>query len=545
MAPFVSRLLDIPEDIRIHILFTLDTVSLLRCKRLCRDIRNLIDNTVELEYKLALARAGRVERGQSRLCIVDRLRALESLRTTRFSLDTLPFILLSNEINPHRPGVTDGFIPYLTNNSSDLVLWRPSFPSRDAPEEKRHIPAVMSPQVPATEIGTLAVDIAQDLLVFSRSARPDINPPECYVYSMSEGRPHSAAGPEPLKIDFEPVFVEDGFNTIEDLQIFGDVIAWSITDDRHSAVHVWNWKTSVLVWHRQSDIRGSSCRVISPSHVVLVTAQAVSVFEFDSAADHPPEPATLEGALCVLELPALTPAPFAPYVRTYMQFPPSVPTPAQPPTDGGDPGVAFGLDPALTVLTITLLLSVSDVHGRVGSDFRYAIFVPLSTLRARIEAASPHLGAFADTDTDTDADTGLRTVPWAEWGPRGTRIVRFSHISHISVMGSRCAFMRQEEGHSGELHVVLFDVRRGVGDDTTGERLENLNVYDDGFDAAEALGPTSSFAEEIRTTFPVEVEHQAYSSMLSGYLLQDAIAMSCQACGAQGALGWRWYDRWH
>ncbi len=76
-------------------------------------------------------------------------------------------------------------------------------------------------------------------------------PPECYVYSISEGRPHPAVGPHPFRITFSPVSAsEGGSNDIEDLQIFGDVIAWSITDDNQSAVHVWNWRTSVLVWVR-------------------------------------------------------------------------------------------------------------------------------------------------------------------------------------------------------------------------------------------------------------------------------------------------------
>ncbi|PIL33873.1 hypothetical protein GSI_03579 [Ganoderma sinense ZZ0214-1] len=513
---------------------------------LCRAIRDLIDNTVELQYKLALARAGRVEVGQSKLCIADRLRALENLCTNGFSLPTVPFIMLPDDIDPRWPAVTDGFIPYLANNSSDLVLWRPTFPSEDAPEERRDVPAVMShlstpPQVPEAKMGTLAVDVAQGLLVFTRAAQPDISTPECYVYSISEGRPHSAAGPGPLRIDFEPVFVEDGFNTIEDLQIFGDVVAWSITDDTHSAVYVWNWKTSVLVWHRQSDARGSSCRVISPCHVVLVTAQAVSVYSFDSSedAERPQEPgASLADPLCVLALPALKPAPYPPYVRTYMQFPPSAPTPA--PQSNGDPGVAFGLDPALTVLTITLLLSTVDKHNLVGSDYRYAIFVPLSTLREHIDAAAH---SDADTDADVGVDAGRRTVPvpWAEWGPPGTRIVRFSAISHISAMGSRCAFMRQEQGPSGELHVVLFDVRRGAGNDRDVESL-----FDELFDAREGLGPTLSFVEEIRTTFPVDVEYSVYGSMLSGYLLQDAVAMSSQAWGTQGGLGWQWpgFESW-
>ena len=258
--------------------------------------------------------------------------------------------------------------------------------------------------------------------------------------------------------------------------------------------------------------------MISASHVVLVTAQAVSVFEFDSAADHPPEPATLEGALCTLELPIRKPALFPPYVRTYMQFPPSVPTPGQPHTDSGDPGVAFGLDPAQTVLTITLLLSVVDKHGIVGSDYRYVIFIPLSTLRAQIAVAAAHSG------TDTDVNAGQRAVPWAEWGPLGTRVVRFSYISHIFAMGSRCAIMRQEQGHSGELHVVLFDIRRGVPAETEVTRLERM--HEELFDSDDVLKPSASFAEEIRTTFPFEVVHRSYGSMLSGYLLQDAVVVS-------------------
>ncbi|KAI1783739.1 hypothetical protein LXA43DRAFT_305936 [Ganoderma leucocontextum] len=533
MAPSASRLLDIPEDVRIRILLALDTISLLRCKRLCRDIRDLLNNAIEVEYKLALARAGRVELGQSRLCIADCLRALRTLCTTVFPLNALPFILLPDEVIPHWPGVTDGFIPYLANYRLDLVLWRPPLPLCDPPTgQRKSVPAVMSHisesrNVPKAVMGTLTVDIAQDLLVFSRPARPEISPPECFVYSISEGRPHSAAGPDPFRIAFDPVCTEGGFNTIEDLQIFGDVVAWSITDDQKSAVHVWNWKTSVLIWHQQSRSRGSCCVVISPSLVVLVTAQAVSVYEFDSSAERRPPPASLATALCVLELPRLKTSRFAPYVRAYMQFPPSAP--AQP----GDQTLAFGLDPARTVLTVTLLQSI-DVEGGVVSE-RYAIFVPLSTLSARITATPALAGGHTGTGS---ANQRRRTVRWAEWGPGGTRVVRFAYISHISVMGSRCAFMLNED-HSGALHVVLFDVRRGVGDETTGQRLEDL--HDELFDAAEVLQDTLAFAEEIRTTFPVEVVRKTCQG-LSGYLVQDGVAISHQAWGMQGALGEQWYD---
>ncbi len=159
------------------------TVNCIYIMQLCRDIRDLINNTVEIEYKLALAHAGRVELGQTRLCIADRLRALQTLRTTVFPVRVLPFIQLPDEVTPHWPGVTstvtDGFIPYLTDNDSDLVLWRPALPALSAVEQRRDVPAVMShvsepPVVPNVVMGALAVDFAQDLFVFSRPAQQDM-----------------------------------------------------------------------------------------------------------------------------------------------------------------------------------------------------------------------------------------------------------------------------------------------------------------------------------------------------------------------------------
>ena len=196
MTPSASYLLNIPEDVCIRILLALDFASLSRCKRvstahlhkflpltvcaqLCRGIRDLIDNAVEIEYKLALARAGKIELGQSPLCIADRLRALEALYITAFPLDALPFIQLPDGVFPHWPGVTDGFIPYLTNNRLDLTLWRPVAPIRGVREERRSIPAIMSHlsdslRVPPAKMVALAVDFAQDLFVFSRPARPEM-----------------------------------------------------------------------------------------------------------------------------------------------------------------------------------------------------------------------------------------------------------------------------------------------------------------------------------------------------------------------------------
>ena len=200
-----------------------------------------------------------------------------------------------------------------------------------------------------------------------------------------------------------------------------------------------------------------------------------------------------------------------------MQFPPSTPA------HSGESTPTYGLDPSLTVLAITLLQSL-DVKNGVRSE-RYAIFVPLPTLFARI-----------GTSSTLAKGTRRRTVPWADWGPGGARIVRFKYISHISVVGSRCAFMLNE-GYSGTINVVLFDVRRGAGDESTRERLESL--CEDLFDVRETLEHTLAFAEEIRTTFPMEVVHMALGAR-SGYLLQDAVAISVGTpySSSYGALGY-------
>ena len=93
----------------------------------------------------------------------------------------MPFIQLPEGIDPQWLGVADGFIPSLTNNSSDLILWRPSFPCKDAREERREIPGVMShlptspsPQASDVEMGALAMDLSQDVLAFSRPAQPNV-----------------------------------------------------------------------------------------------------------------------------------------------------------------------------------------------------------------------------------------------------------------------------------------------------------------------------------------------------------------------------------
>ena len=117
--------------------------------------------------------------GHTRLCIADRLQAFKNLWEDGCSLRTLPFIQLPEGIDPQWLGVADGFVPSLTNNSSDLILWRPSFPSKDAPEERREIPGVMShlptsPLASDMEMGALAMDLSQDVLAFSRPAQPNM-----------------------------------------------------------------------------------------------------------------------------------------------------------------------------------------------------------------------------------------------------------------------------------------------------------------------------------------------------------------------------------
>ena len=217
--------------------------------------------------------------------------------------------------------------------------------------------------------------------------------------------------------------------------------------------------------------------------------------------------------------------PGIPSTRSYIQFPP-------PPGPGADDRQAlYQHDPDLTVLTVYLEFRVTTPRRVVQHD-QYAIFIPISTLKAHVEmpVAPP------PPSPGVVPASGPRAVEWEEWGPAGTRVVHLEFPCAVSVFGCSVALAQKKwAGPSVSLKVFVFDVhprarprrldsRRNRDRDQNWDRNRDRdwdsrqNGDGDGdwdwhgewdghgglVDVGKTLLDTPAFARRVRTTFPCE-----------------------------------------
>ena len=264
-----------------------------------------------------------------------------------------------------------------------------------------------------------------------------------------------------------------------------------------------NWKTGVAVWVRPIITRNTDrelnmiilfkhlitpetrwhCCLISQTHVVVAAPHSLKIYSFDPHRESPPAASlTDHPALCILELPEWSDNVLADqnWSSSYIHFPP-------PP--GPDDSPLYRHDPDLTVLTIYYEFNVrvsTTPTSKVVTD-PYAIFIPISTLKARITMPSQP----------------FRAVPWDDWGPAGTRVVRFAKPCTLSPMGCSVAAMQKHwTGPDATLKILVFDVHPLAKQPR--ERLKDAKGL------LCTLRETPAFAERIRTTFPFEftVRHE-------------------------------------
>lgn len=114
----------------------------------------------------------------------------------------------------------------------------------------------------------------------------------------------------------------------------------------------------------------SRCRLISQSHVVVVTTESLLVYHIDRDRKSPP---THPAAPCILQLPAWPRIGFSRslLVESYIQFPPPL---------GPNDRPLYCHDPELTLLTLEIHYIV-DAPGHEPEFVQYAMFIPISTLK--------------------------------------------------------------------------------------------------------------------------------------------------------------------
>ncbi|KAI1783738.1 hypothetical protein LXA43DRAFT_1045251 [Ganoderma leucocontextum] len=467
------KILQLPQDVQLSILLAFNIRELVICKRLCRSLANLINNNIAIRYKLDLARSGRID-GTRSVAVIDRLAALRKHRA-RFHAGDHPL--------KRAPLPPFGFLPTRSGMvvvDDSVPLWRPATTFSGFGELKiAH--SVQRLGLDGHRSGSCAVDLAQDLLIFSRrfsTLDPLQVVTECCIYSLSEGQPHPLASRShiPSNLDFQHLI---NAQICDDIQVLGDSLAWNVHNGEKREMWVFNWKTGVAVCHFTA-IPWWHCRLVSQSHVVVFAVMSLHIYSIDR--DRPPAPATHDTPLCTLDLPAWSKNILNAHyssINSYIQFPPA---------PGPDDAPLYRHDPDLTVLTIYLEFRVNTPRRVVQLD-QYAIFVPVSTLKARVEASSTSWWSRRP-----------RIFSWNEWGPTGARIVHFEFPCTLSPMGCSVAVTQKTwTGGTAALKVFVFDVHPRARQDP--RRLQDARglVY-----ATDTLFETPAFAKRIRTTFPFE-----------------------------------------
>ncbi|KAI0656658.1 hypothetical protein C8Q70DRAFT_1010823 [Cubamyces menziesii] len=460
----MSSFSQIAEELQVLIISRLDAESILMCREVSKSLRDLIDNSVVLQYQLELALVGMVDGPPSAVPTSERLEALRAFKATYSAgAHTTEEIVVS--ASQH----ADIFVPsspaeiaYLDQNGTELVLKVYRISSTPCGTFSRtHETAFtgMGPFLaahPGMGPENLFVDSRQGLLVYTFSTHENgpegsYMRPHCSFATLSEGRIHWHQPNDPVaaypsivschEFILEPNPLEPP-ETWSRVQVFGDLVVWTAGEDYEDGsglteVIVHNWKTGRNVWHMHDDRYVGLYRVqlLSPSRLVMIHTfnLTIRLYEFDPECptDIPPI-RTLDDCLRILKLPGWfkrAPPAFLSECDTesFITHPPYDNTPETP-------QAMFLPDPTLATLVLRTELTYArrePVRGTSRVAYRreherYLVFVPLATLmRCCEDRWPPQEGPGLDiSDTDMPPVSNS-TIPWEVWGPPlGARIVR-------------------------------------------------------------------------------------------------------------------------
>lgn len=186
------------------------------------------------------------------------------------------------------------------------------------------------------------------------------------------------------------------------------------------------------------------CRILGPSHILVVTREAISVFAIKghAPADRPVKASKANDPILCLQLPQLN--------GYNVQINGHLSAPQYHPQDRP----YFYPDPADNLLGFTL----EACADRVCAHFVF--LVPLSTILTRLEPERPRRRSGWHWRLPR---SDSRAYSWNEWGPSGARVVQLTtrRTPVIDVCESRCV-IASDEYASGDLFVL--DVGAGAGE---------------------------------------------------------------------------------
>ena len=148
---------------------------------MCRSLAHLIDNDISIQYKIELARAGRIDGASSvaTVTVADRLTSLREHRA-RLRAGDHPLKRLQGEPFGSRSALSSrGFV---TTISGGIVrLWRPPATFSGIGELKvSH--SIQELGLAGVDTGSCVGDVAQDLLVFTGKNPNSMHVPISLIY---------------------------------------------------------------------------------------------------------------------------------------------------------------------------------------------------------------------------------------------------------------------------------------------------------------------------------------------------------------------------
>ncbi|EIW52630.1 uncharacterized protein TRAVEDRAFT_174703 [Trametes versicolor FP-101664 SS1] len=392
MASFPPRssLLRLPEELRIEVLKHLDVKSLIRCRLVCAALRDLVKESLQLQYNIELAADGLVDGTGSSLSVAERYKLLLERRRRWRYLDWKRVDTFSAPAACQAYELVDGVFASSRGfgflGSRHLAITR--LPTLE--EGVQH--------VERDDIGFTARDFAMDpsqdliaLVLTDGVTGDEDNKILVRLHTLSGNRPHPEAAIPELSVSIPSGHYDRAF-----IQVFDDVVGmffWM----HDPALVIWNWRTGKIVVNCVDSGLPSGaydCSFLSSRAYMITTtaaAGAIAIYTFSGDVDASSSPAP-PTHVAQLQLPPVKPGQDP--IRFYTHSAPSVarPTPGRPFETSGD-----------------CRLHVMELNYGERT-VRFNLFLRSTTLLAYIP---PGVGSGASFTPAVKA--------WDEWGPDNTR----------------------------------------------------------------------------------------------------------------------------
>ncbi|KAH7886541.1 hypothetical protein F5I97DRAFT_1966709 [Phlebopus sp. FC_14] len=458
MSTSQRHLISLPPELLVAIFMHSDCQTMLRCCRVCRRFKDIIDASVELQYIIELVLDGMIDGGGSSSSsaypsITDRLNRLRQLRHSWLNLTWRSAFLVPIQGACYAYEFVGGI--FCKTSHAQAFRWGSRqfnatwLPSSAAPRrEKNGVKRVTAKSLTREDLGVptrdFAIDPSQDLIVLFKgredNAQPvaDPAPVELHVRTISTNKVHPDAK-EPVLETTDPVSVSSAF-----IQIADDIVGMLFyTEPERPRLTLWNWKTGKQVVSLDGDaLPPGLCDFSFISNraffsTTIARGGMIQIFTFGHEPSHPD---TVDDIVHVtnLVLPPLRPAVHMINLTTHTgpflaRCPPNKPFTASN-------------ESRVHVLNMQYINPVSDgirISPRFCAFFHNRILVDCIR-RYEAKGRGEHIH-----------------VPWENWGPTNTRFLQqhssFQWLRYVH--GQRVVIPRLAGQGRNVMQVLDFNVR--------------------------------------------------------------------------------------